>query len=97
MLFLTALALLSHSADSTSAIGPYSIKFVENISFPTHPGYAQIISPSKMIVTSFEATPFIGKDAIYVVDANKRVSKYVASRNVPSYSPSVRAFCSHSQ
>jgi len=41
---------------------------VGNISVPVKPGYAALPPelPGKLVVTSFEATPFVGKNGIYV-------------------------------
>jgi len=48
------------------------MKFVRNITVPIKPGYAQFPPelPGKMIVTSFEGTPLVGKHAVYVLDTS---------------------------
>eukprot|EP00420_Gonyaulax_spinifera_P020517 CAMPEP_0197902992 /NCGR_PEP_ID=MMETSP1439-20131203/54851_1 /TAXON_ID=66791 /ORGANISM="Gonyaulax spinifera, Strain CCMP409" /LENGTH=436 /DNA_ID=CAMNT_0043524073 /DNA_START=62 /DNA_END=1372 /DNA_ORIENTATION=+ len=50
--------------------GKYALNWVENISVPTHPGYAEMPPElnGELFVTSFEATPFVGKNALYHYD-----------------------------
>jgi len=46
----------------------YLLNWAENISVPLHPGYTELPKeiPGHMVVTSFEATPFFGKNAVYL-------------------------------
>jgi len=50
--------------------GKFSLNWVENISVPLHPGYAEMPPElnGELFVTSFEATPFFGKNALYHYD-----------------------------
>jgi len=49
------------------------LSWSENISVPIHPGYTALPEgvPGHMLITSFEATPFFGKNALYMYDLAK--------------------------
>lgn len=77
----TLLACLGLSAADTGTIpivgGKYEMQWVRNISVHK-PGYSQLPSevPGKMIITSFEGTPFFAKHAVYALDlAEEATSK----------------------
>lgn len=56
------------------ADGKYKMTFVRNISIP-HVGYTFLpeeLPRGTMLVTGFDATPYFGKDGVYLVDVNAK-------------------------
>ncbi|CAE8702954.1 unnamed protein product, partial [Polarella glacialis] len=73
---LHAAALLSAALSEEIQIhgGKYTWGFKENISTPIGPGYTALPKelPGKLVITSFEATPFVGKNGVYMVDVGSQ-------------------------
>mmetsp|Transcript_86346 Transcript_86346/g.152874 ORF Transcript_86346/g.152874 Transcript_86346/m.152874 type:complete len:433 (+) Transcript_86346:60-1358(+) len=74
---LVVLAYLGHAVADTIPIagGKYAMQWVRNISVH-RPGYTQLPPevPGKMIITSFEGTPFFAKHAVYALDIAKEAT-----------------------
>merc|ERR1711865_874421 len=64
------------------AVGDFSFRFVQN--FSVHkPGYTLLRGTSSLTVTSFEATPLVGKSAVYAVDlASSKVSTIAGTSSI---------------
>jgi len=70
----TAVAAATPAAQPTSvAGGRYLISQVGNFSVPVRPGYAELLPevPGQLVLTSFGAAPFVGKNAVYLYGLDK--------------------------
>lgn len=68
-MYLAPLAALGAAGNPTKIFGgKYEVSWVKNVSVPVHPGFAQLVPevPGHLVLTSFEGTPFIGKNAVYL-------------------------------
>jgi len=63
-------SLARGDADIAIEGGKFAMHWVRNISVPLKPGYSQLppALPGMLVQTSFEATPFVGKHAVYTFD-----------------------------
>jgi len=70
VLAIFAAIATARAAQPTQRVGRYMISQVEDIQVPVHPGYSYLLPelPGQLVITSFEATPFVGKDAVYLHD-----------------------------
>lgn len=61
------------AAASASSAASYKLQIKENISIPLPPAYTVLSPhlPGKLVVSSFEATPFIGKNGVFMADVGK--------------------------
>lgn len=61
------------AAASASSAASYKLQIKENISIPLPPGFTVLSPhlPGKLVVSSFEATPFIGKNGVFMADVGK--------------------------
>jgi len=55
------------------AAASYDLQIKDNISIPLPPGFTALSQhlPGKLVVSSFEATPFIGRNGVFMADVGK--------------------------